>query len=61
MKYQQKSFTVPAVEKPPEKCEHGWLDVRSRCVFCGVTVWEFDVIPWVRASDRLLNGKGNGA
>lgn len=36
MKYRQKSFTLPAVEKPPENCDHGWYDKRDCCVFCGV-------------------------
>lgn len=36
MKYEQKSFSVPALPpKGPEKCEHGWLDPRGRCVLCG--------------------------
>lgn len=35
MKYTAKKFSVPAVENPPESCEHGWVDRRGRCVFCG--------------------------
>lgn len=36
MKYlDSKPFTLPAVEKPPEKCEHGWRTAKGLCVFCG--------------------------
>lgn len=36
MKYQSKSFTVPAGGKrDPETCDHEWLDPRGNCVQCG--------------------------
>lgn len=34
-RFEQKSFTVPAVDKAPEGCKHGWPDKRGRCVLCG--------------------------
>ncbi len=34
-RFEQKSFTVPAVDKAPEGCKHGWLDKRNHCVLCG--------------------------
>lgn len=33
--YEKPSFTVPAVEKAPADCKHGWTDDRGKCVFCG--------------------------
>lgn len=36
MKYEQKSFTVPASsEKSPPDCRHGWIDAHGKCVLCG--------------------------
>lgn len=34
-RFEQKSFSVPAVDKAPEGCKHGWLDRRGKCVLCG--------------------------
>jgi hypothetical protein len=34
MKYVAKSFTVPAVERSPADCKHGWV-AKNRCVLCG--------------------------
>ena len=39
MKYTRKSFTLPAVEKPPEKCDHSWVnEAKGTCVMCGAAV-----------------------
>lgn len=38
MKFMAPSFSVPATGKAPENCAHGFLDNRSRCVFCGEKV-----------------------
>lgn len=37
-RFNEKSFTVPAVEKAPADCKHGWLDTRGKCVFCGQAI-----------------------
>lgn len=39
MKYLDRSFTLPAVGMPPEKCEHGWVnEAKGVCVMCGEKV-----------------------
>lgn len=37
-RFQEKRFTVPAVDKAPTDCQHGWLDKRGKCVLCGEQV-----------------------
>lgn len=41
MKYKQKTFTVPASAPSKVECpdgKHPMLDVRGKCIRCGVTV-----------------------
>lgn len=33
--YLNPSFSVVKGSRDPEDCDHGWLDRRGRCTFCG--------------------------
>lgn len=47
MKYQQKRFTVPVVEKAPAVCDHTepWVTDKGLCVMCGAVLRDPDPKP----------------
>ena len=58
MKYQNKSFSVPAVGERKE-CEHGWYTKKGQCVFCGAVPYPgfiaLNELPeWIEMKDGQL-------
>jgi hypothetical protein len=54
MKYQSKSFSVPASGDRKE-CESHWWDKRGRCVFCGVRISEDEALALTWAKIKWEN------